>query len=380
MRKKTVLVDIFYLHVAQTGIKTYIETLCSQIDSNPETRFHFVISPKYAKVKTSGFFKGNTPKWKNLLFQVLYLSRKLFLLPIISWYQRADIILSPDILSPIWGRGLKISVIHDAFFWENPGHYHPVWLKTYLFLLKCSLAKRTGIITISEYSKKRIAAHLDIAGIPMEAVYPSTYVKPKPLTKASIPPLDSPYFLHVGVMEKRKNLVTLINAYEGFIAQEKFRHYKLVLVGQRGPRKTLDDYDHIIQTITSKGLEESVLLPGYVDQMQMDNYYRHAFAYVFPSLNEGFGMPILEAFSYRIPVIIANQGALKEVGGDGVLMVEKNTAEAFKAAMVALAQDPIRRDTLIKAGSDRLKRFGEDRFFISLQASLAKITHGYQNR
>ncbi len=380
MQKKTVLVDIFYLHVAQTGIKTYIETLCSQIESNVETRFHFIVSPNIYKIKSSRFFKGNTPKWKNLLFQVLYLSRKVFWLPFLSWYHKADIVLSPDILSPIWSRGLKISVIHDAFFWETPDHYHPVWLKTYLTLLKLALSQRAGVITISEYSKKKIAAHVDIAGLPIEAIYPSTHVKPKPLGTPSSPPINSPYFLHVGVMEKRKNLVVLIQAFECFIAQEGYAHFKLVLVGQRGPRKTLDDYDQIIQTIADKGLEKSVVLPGYVDQSQMDSYYRHAFAYVFPSLNEGFGMPILEAFSYGLPVLIANQGAMKEVGGDGVLVARNNSVEAFTAGMIDLAENPGTREALIKAGYARLKRFGEDRFFISLQASLAKILHGHQDR
>ena len=131
-----VVVDVFYLYVAQTGIKTYIVTLCDEILKKNNSGFEYIISPNYQKVKQNQFFRGKTAKWKNLLFQLLYFFRKQVTLPILSYYHQAAIVFSPDILSPVFAKGKKVSVIHDTCFWDNPEHYQSLWLKYYLYFLE----------------------------------------------------------------------------------------------------------------------------------------------------------------------------------------------------------------------------------------------------
>ncbi|WP_186757025.1 glycosyltransferase family 4 protein [Echinicola salinicaeni] len=366
MRRKIVLVDIYYLYVAQTGIRTYTESLVESIQAKDSNDFEYIISPSYTKVKSSQFYRGKTPKWKNLLFQGLYFLRKSIVLPLLTYWYKSDIVFSPDIVSPLWSKGRKLSVIHDAFFWENPEHYNSRWLKYYLWLLKASLRNNAQVVTITEYSKKQIQKYLQLPDLPIHVVYPASNIISKgQFTDESI--VTAPYFLHVGVMEKRKNLVTLIKAFSKFLSDEVNKKYQLVLVGQRGPRNELDDYDNIVREIERLGLEEKVILPGFVSKSELNDYYRNAFAYVFPSLSEGFGMPILEAFSYKIPVIISNQGALREVGGEAVLYPEDNSAKAFAKEMEKLVKERELRSSLVKRGEKRLKNFSGSRFLDKLE-------------
>ncbi|WP_200974988.1 glycosyltransferase family 1 protein [Echinicola sp. 20G] len=365
-RKKRILVDIYYLHVAQTGIRTYTEALIESVQSAVDPQFEYIISPSYASIKSSTFFKGKTPKWKNLLYQLLYFLRKAVVLPILTHWHRCDLVFSPDILSPLWARGVKISVIHDAAFWENPDHYNPRWRRYFLSLLDLSLRRNAQVVTITEYSKKQLQKHLNIPRLPVHVVYPATNLVAKSTFKSERP-LQSPYFLHVGVMEKRKNLVTLVRAYEHFLKETGKTDVKLVLVGQRGPRKELDDYDNVIHEIDRLRLRDQVILPGFVSREVLESYYQHAFVYIFPSLNEGFGMPILEAFSYKIPVIISNQGALREVGGEAVLYPKDNSAKAFAKEMEKLVKGKEVRNSLVERGEKRLKSFSGTQFLDKLE-------------
>lgn len=373
MTKKKILVDIFYLHVAQTGIKTYIECLCEEIGKNTSAEFEFIITPKLTLIRKSIFFKGKTALWKNLLYQILYFFRKLVIIPFMSIRHNTSIVFSPDILSPVWVKGTKISVIHDAFFWENPEHYNAHWLKIYLTLLKAGLRKNAQVVTISEYSRQQIKKYLNLPALPVHVVYPSSSIRLKEKSVKGRSPLLDPYFLHVGVIEKRKNLPILINAFSQLVKREEFESFKLVLVGQRGPRKTLDDFDNIINLVQDLNLEERVIITGFLSVQDLNNYYHHALAYVFPSLNEGFGMPILEAFSYGLPVIIANQGSLTEVGGAAVVTVKENTPESFEEALLQVGGDLELRKTLAELGHDRLKKFSSANFFLSLQDCFRRV-------
>lgn len=376
MRKQRILVDTYYLHVAQTGIKTYMQTFCEEAQTHMDLPFDYILSPSLEKVTSSSFFKGKTPRWKNWLFQLLYLSRKVFILPVLSHWYRADLVFSPDILSPIWGKGQRVAVIHDAFFWENPEHYHPIWLRVFKSLINLGLKSGVKIITISHYSKQKLENYLPLLGVDIQVVYPSSNVVTRGESPEGPNPVGSPYFLHVGVLEKRKNLGVLVKALSILIKDPEFSRYKLVLLGQRGPREAMDDYENILRLIDTLQLSDSVLLPGYVSREEINSYYRHASGYLFPSLNEGFGMPVLEAFYYRLPVIISGQGALQEIGGDAVISVGGNSAKDYASAMRSVITDDNLKEKLISTGLNRLELFRKDKFFLSLQDCFKKMLNG----
>jgi glycosyltransferase involved in cell wall biosynthesis len=374
--KPKVLVDVFYLYVAQTGIRTYMVTLCDEILKKNNPEFEYIISPNYQKVKQSQFFRGKTAKWKNLLFQLLYFFRKQVSLPILSYYHQAAIVFSPDILSPVFAKGKKVSVIHDTCFWDNPEHYQSLWLKYYLYFLEKGLQKNGEIITITQFSKMRLQELPPFKSIPIKVVYQASGLSENLALSDLKTNTQTRYFLHVGVLEKRKNLGTLIRAFDSLTRLAGYEDLRLVLVGQRGPRETLDDYDHLVELVTTLGLTEKVDFTGYVSQDQLASYFQNALGYVFPSVNEGFGLPVLEAFSFGLPVIISRQGALMEVAGDAALIFETSDTEALLQSMKLLVEDPDLRKELGEKGRIRLDQFTAEKFFLSLEKAFKEILSG----
>ncbi|MCH6199817.1 glycosyltransferase family 4 protein [Aquiflexum sp. LQ15W] len=376
MSKPKVLIDVYYLYVAQTGIRTYMVTLCEEIFKNPKSDFEYVISPDFQKVKQNHCFRGKTAKWKNILFQLLYFLRKQFTLPFLSYYHKADLVFSPDILSPIWSRGKKVSVLHDTFFWDNPDHYQRLWLKYYLYFLEKGLRKNGEIITITQFSKTRLQELPAFKSIPIRVVYPASGLSGGTVASKENSVISSRYLLHVGVLEKRKNLGMLITAFDKLVRMKGYEDLRLILVGQRGPRETLDDYDYLTALVASLGLTDRVDFTGYVAQEKLANYFQNALGYVFPSANEGFGLPVLEAFSFGLPVIISKQGALMEVAGGAALVLEKNDSEALFQSMKLLVDDIELRKELGEKGRIRLKEFSTEKFFLSLEQAFKEILNG----
>ncbi|MCM0059373.1 MAG: glycosyltransferase family 4 protein [Algoriphagus sp.] len=368
-----VVVDVFYLYVAQTGIKTYIVTLCDEILKKNNSEFGYIISPNYQKVKQNQFFRGKTAKWKNLLFQLLYFFRKQVVLPILSYYHQAAIVFSPDILSPVFAKGKKVSVVHDTCFWDTPEHYQSLWLKYYLYFLEKGLQKNGEIITITHFSKTRMHQLPAFKSIPIQVVYQASGLSKSLALSDLKSTTQAAYFLHVGVLEKRKNLGLLIQAFDKLTKMAGYESHRLVLVGQRGPRETLDDYDHLVELVNTLGLTDKVDFTGYVSQEQLASYFQHALGYVFPSTNEGFGLPVLEAFSFGLPVIISRQGALMEVAGDAALILEKNEEESLIQSMKLLVDDPDLRKKLGGKGRIRLQEFLAEKFFLSLEQAFKEI-------
>jgi glycosyltransferase involved in cell wall biosynthesis len=374
--KKRVLIDVFYLYVAQTGIKTYTLTLCDETGRSNNSEFEYIISPDFRKIVENRFFRGKTSKWKNILFQIMYFIRKQFVLPILSYWYQTDLIFCPDILIPIFGKGKKVSVVHDTFFWDNPEHYNGIWLKFFLFFLKFGLKNNSSIVTVTEFSQNRLKDIGLFKNKTIHFAHPSSELINNNSDSPIVAKSDSPsqkYFLHVGVLEKRKNLGLLIDAFALFIQNKEYSDYKLYLVGQRGPRETLDDYDYLLRKVNNLKIEDKVIFAGFVDLPSLISFFQHATAYIFPSVNEGFGLPVLEAFSFGIPVIIANQGALKEVAGDAALVITENTPESLLSCMTQLVGNQDLASALIEKGNERLKEFTPQKFFISLEAVFKKI-------
>jgi glycosyltransferase involved in cell wall biosynthesis len=251
-----------------------------------------------------------------------------------------------------------------------------LWRKYYLYFLEKGLRRRGQIITVTDFSKNRIQQLPGFERIPVHRVYPASGISLSTNTADKMQVLDFPYILHVGVLEKRKNLSLLIEAFALLAQDPAYADWKLILVGQRGPRKTLDDFDRLQELVSSLGLKEKVLFPGYVSEQMLASYFSQARIYVFPSANEGFGLPVLEAFSFGLPVIISKQGALKEVAGDAAWALESDTPEALKSAIVHLDRHPDLVSDMRQKGQKRLAEFGTEKFFLSLDHTFKKILHG----
>jgi glycosyltransferase involved in cell wall biosynthesis len=355
MAKKIIIgIDIRDLKISKTGARTYLEELYKEFKKEDgDFLFVFIDTP----------FPVYTGKNKvlKLAEQFRFLFWKQCTLPLIACFKKCDIVFCTDYFVPYFHPGfITIPVFHDAFFWEYPDQYNPYWLSLF-HMLGVSAAKRSPlVVTPTRYTQKQIAA---FSGIPESKIIP-VYEAPKPLaatTKVSVmatmeKDLSFPYLLHVGTFEKRKNLSVLIEAFSQLVSGQ-YPDLKLLLIGQPSPKKPIDDSETIHQLILEKNLQDKVLLPGYVSDELLHFYYKHALIYVFPSRNEGFGIPVLEAFMYGLPVLIANNSCLPEIAGDAAISFDPDNIKDLKDTINELLTNHKLREEMAEKGTNRLKHF-----------------------
>jgi len=135
----------------------------------------------------------------------------------------------------------------------------------------------------------------------------------------------------------------------------------------------LDDFENLQGLVKKYALQEKVLFPGYLSENEVKRYFSNALAYVFPSNNEGFGLPVLEAFFHGLPVIISNQGALKEVAGNAALILEENSVSCLLEALQQVASNPDLQEELIQKGTKRLQEFSTNKFFLHLERAFKEL-------
>ena len=229
-----------------------------------------------------------------------------------------------------------------------------------MFLFKTlgiSAAKRSlAVVTPTHYTKKRIAELSGIPGEKIRVIYegPKTFETSANTRNLSIADAKN-YLLHVGTMEKRKNIINLLKAFK--LLLQDHPGIKLVLIGQFSPKTAMDDRNGILNFISNNNLKDMVILPGYVDDAKLNTWYQNALAYVFPSLNEGFGIPVLEAFRAGIPVLVADNSCLPEVGGDAVLTFDPyQPADIYQKLHTVLTDKNLQQD-MIRKGNERLELF-----------------------
>jgi glycosyltransferase involved in cell wall biosynthesis len=159
------------------------------------------------------------------------------------------------------------------------------------------------------------------------------------------------YALYLGTIQPRKNLARLIEAY-GLLLRREGIEWDLVLAGKRGWLS-----EQLYDLARQGGFGERVHFLGYVPNDEAQSLMQNARFFAFPSLFEGFGLPVLEAQQKGVPVMCSNNSALPEVAGDAALLVDPNDVEAIADAMLQLSQDEALRQKLIAAGYENLKRF-----------------------
>lgn len=346
--------DIRDLRIAKTGSKTYLEEIYNQFKSN-KYDCEFVFFDTSFPVYTGRY------KLLKLTEHLRFFIWKQIMLPLKANLNRCDILFCTDYFVPYFTPGFKaIPVFYDAFFFEYANHYNRIWLKLFKILGVRAAEKSPNIITITEYARNRISHYTGIDKQKIKAIH----LAPKKMAVAEpepgyIPTLKIPtskFILHVGTMEKRKNLVRLIEAFN-LLRISGHHDYSLVLVGQPSPKADMDDSVAIHEMIDHLALRDYVLTPGYSSDQDLAYFYKHADIYAFPSINEGFGVPVLEAFHHGLPVIVSDNTCLPEVGGDAVLCFDPFSIEDISDKLKLLIEDHELKSELIRKGKERLKFF-----------------------
>jgi glycosyltransferase involved in cell wall biosynthesis len=169
---------------------------------------------------------------------------------------------------------------------------------------------------------------------------------------------NEPYFLYVGTVQPRKNLERVIEAFADASVQltNQGRTPVLVIAGKRGWLS-----EGIARRTADLGIADRVRFVGYVADDDLPALYREALAFVFPSLYEGFGMPVLEAMACGAPVLTSNSSSLPEVAGDAAIIVDPLDTRAIAEGLVRLACDAALRQELRQRGHQRAAQFTWDR-------------------
>jgi glycosyltransferase involved in cell wall biosynthesis len=311
LKKITVLVDIYYLKAAVAGIGSYIREFEASCKDHGSDNINYVFSHDINKLVGDSVFLNSKYRIIRWIFQIRYLIYKQVQLPLKILFSKADYVICPDYIAPVFTFNAKrITVLHDSLFWDQKNNYSVFWRKYFITLINLGMNSKTQIVTTSNYSKNNL---IKIFGNnrTINFVYQSINFHK---TKSSTYKTPENYLLHIGSFEKRKDLITLVKAFK----LVKDDSLKLVLAGAQIINGNSEVLDEIKTFIIQNKLENKVILAGYVSKEEASLLYKNARIYVFPSLDEGFGIPILEALSFSLPVICSDIDIFKEVGGDCV--------------------------------------------------------------
>jgi glycosyltransferase involved in cell wall biosynthesis len=281
------------------------------------------------------------------------------LLPRLAEKYQLDVLHDASGVAPFFFGAAKARIVltlYDVIPWSAPGYSTRLDTLIHRHWLPRTVNHADALLTLSEASRRDIDRYL---GVPPDRI---TVLRGgvDPLYQPAEPDaiqsarsrynLGTHYLLYVGSVEERKNLRRVLEAFAR-LRGEGYPH-QLAIVG---PQKW--KYGAILDAIQQHQLEETVIFTGYVPQNDLPALYSGAEVFVFPSLYEGLGLPVLEAMACGTAVVTSNVASLPEVAGDAALTVEPTQTEAIVAAIRALLEDSILRGDLARRGRVRAAHF-----------------------
>jgi glycosyltransferase involved in cell wall biosynthesis len=274
-----------------------------------------------------------------------------------AWAGGADIFHSPDFtLPPLW-RARGILTVHDLTFMHYP-EYAPPGLVNYLNAAVPRSVRRARLVLADSESTKRDI--VELLGTPPEkirVVYAGVGPRFQPVSDSTI--LDEvraryglawPFVLTVGTLEPRKNHLRLIRSFAQILPAHP--DLRLVLVGGKGWL-----YEDVQAEVSRLNLQDRVVFPGFVTDPDLPAVYSLASIFAYPSLYEGFGLPVLEAMACGTPVVCSNASSLPEVAGDAALLVDPTDEDALARALAHALDDRHRRQAMQTLGQAQAARF-----------------------
>ena len=274
--------------------------------------------------------------------------------PVFAWRQKLDLIHSMAFVTPYVSSVPSVVTVYDLSFIHYPDQF-PRLRQRYLARQtrrSCLSARR--VVAISESGRHDIhrlfgvpLSHIDVINPGVEDVF-----HPRPAAEVDDfrrqKQLPARYVLHVGTLQPRKNIPTLINAFADLTIED----IVLVLIGGKGWQ-----YDEIFERVRSLGLEERVRFAGYVPGDELPLWYNAASVLVFPSHYEGFGMPVLEAMACGTPVIAAQTSAIPEAAGDAAMLFDPLDRTTLSERLAAVLDDPLTAAKMREQGLLQAKRY-----------------------
>lgn len=296
-------------------------------------------------------FKARNIKHRVIPFKRLWTKVRL---SIEMLFHKPDVLFVPSHVLPHFSPKRSIITIHDVAFMHLRSAYS--WFN-FWYLKKetlCAVKKASTIIVPSEATKRDLKHFFKCPDEKIRIIYHGHDFKPAHVEAEFENELfqrlglkrSDHFFLFIGRLEAKKNIYRLMKAFRGF--NEKFPHYKLLLAGSRG-----QGFNKMLKKSLKQGLLDNVYMPGYVTDKEKHVLLKYCNAFVFPSLYEGFGFPILEAYSYEKPVVTSRAASIPEVAGDGAVYVNPHSIESIEEGLVRV----IRGEEMKDAQKKQLAKF-----------------------
>ena len=274
--------------------------------------------------------------------------------------KKIDLFISPDGWTCLNTNVKTINVIHDLNFEHHPSFIPFLTLRYYKHFFPRFAKKADRLITVSQFSKKDIVNLYQVDDEKIDVVYNAAsddfFEVDEETKKQTVQRLTNgvPYFVFVGSAHKRKNVERIMQAFVQF--REKYADFKFVFAGSN---KYWDE--DIKKTFNNLKYKSDFVFTGYLSTSEMNCVLSSATALVYPSLFEGFGVPIVEGFSANVPVITSNVASMPEVAGKAALLVNPLSVEEIADAMEKVATDEHLRAKLIQLGKERKCAFSWDK-------------------
>ncbi len=274
-----------------------------------------------------------------------------FVLPRLAKKHKVDILHSPANMAPLFYRGASIVHIHDLCFVVNPQWYSYLFHTAYNVAIPRLARRASRVITNSNNSRNDLLQFYQVDASKVRLIYwavdqtfGSGLVQERRLEE------EGDYILYVGSLEPRKNIATLIEAFEQLRTDNPDLKTRLILIGGESPL-------FAAVRLQIKQFHNDVVFKGFVSDEELKQYYRKAMVVAYPSLYEGFGLPPLEAMASGAPVVTSNTSSLPEVVGDAALMVSPYDCAQLAGTLARVIRDRRLREEMRRRGFEQVKKF-----------------------
>ncbi len=265
-------------------------------------------------------------------------------------------------VAPLWCPCPVVVTVHDASLWLYPEYHYPRRLLAMRPLVPLVARRAAAVITVSHSARQDLVRVLRLPPEKVHVIYEAPSPAFRPLSHGPWVEevrrryhLPDRFLLYVGTLEPRKNLVRLIRAFARLKRGQGIPH-ALLLVGRRGWKDR-----RIFAAVEAEGVQHVVRFLGYVPEADLVALYNLADAFVFPSLYEGFGLPVVEAMACGTPVITSGRGALAEITADAAEWVDPLDETSIAEGIARVLTDPARAAVLSEAGRQRVRAFRWER-------------------
>ncbi|MBI4235629.1 glycosyltransferase family 4 protein [Candidatus Peregrinibacteria bacterium] len=318
-----------------------------------DTKNHYIL---YTKDKIPGFEQYKNAEMRQVAAKSFFWHRKVAK---DAAKEKVDIFFSPTsyIIPAILKKEIKsIFTVHDLVAFLHAKSHNKKATIIERFYLKKALKKAWKVLAVSQNTKRDLLKKFSFAEDKVEVIYPAASQNFKPLDKTKLydfivkTALPKNFFLSVGTLLPRKNYIRLIEAFKIFFYKNPGWH--LIIVGQKTRH-----YNEILAKIKEQRLDGHVHILGYLTENSLQNLYNLSQALIFPSLYEGFGIPLVEAMQCGCPVLASNTSSIPEVVVDAALLFDPKDTVEIAHKMQKAASDQSLCETLHFQGLKQSQKF-----------------------